>query len=91
LTNAHGAPVALTKGEYDLPVAFLKAPQRPLTREYLAQATHVHGDVFDRSVDVKVMRLRRKLEMDPSSPRMIETERNIGYVFTPAVEITDLR
>jgi DNA-binding response OmpR family regulator len=91
LTNAHGAPVALTKGEYDLLVAFLKAPQRPLTREYLAQATHVHGDVFDRSVDVKVMRLRRKLEMDPSSPRMIETERNIGYVFTPAVEMTDLR
>jgi two-component system, OmpR family, response regulator len=91
LTNALETPVVLTKGEYDLLIAFLEAPQRPLTREYLAQATHMHGNVFDRSIDVQVMRLRRKLETDPSSPRLIETERNIGYVFTPTVERVDLR
>ena len=91
LTNALGVPIALTKGEYDLLIAFLEAPQRPLSREYLAQATHMHGDVFDRSIDVQVMRLRRKLATDSRNPRMIETERNVGYVFTPTVEIVDLR
>jgi two-component system, OmpR family, response regulator len=86
LTGPDDAPVALTKGEYALLVAFLDAPQRPLTREYLLQATRVHEDVFDRSVDVQVLRLRRKLETDPSAPRVIQTERGIGYVFALPVE-----
>jgi Transcriptional regulatory protein, C terminal len=47
--------------------------------------------IHDRSINVQIMRLRRKLETDPSSPRMIETERNIGYLFTPTVEKVDLR
>jgi len=46
----------------------------------------VHEDVFDRSIDVQILRLRRKLESDPSAPRMICTERGIGYVFTLPVE-----
>ena len=86
LTDAEGRPVSLTKGEYALLVAFLDAPQRPLTREHLLQATRVHEDVFDRSIDVQVLRLRRKLETDPSAPRVIQTERGIGYVFALSVE-----
>src|SRR5579863_3966044 len=87
LTDPNGAPVALTKGEFALLVAFLSAPQRPLSREHLLQATRVHEDVFDRSIDVQVLRLRRKLETDPTAPRVILTERGVGYVFALPVEL----
>jgi DNA-binding response OmpR family regulator len=86
LIEPHGDLVALTKVEFSLLLAFLESPQRPLSREYLLQATRVHGDVFDRTIDMQVLRLRRKLEIDPSMPRMIRTERGIGYVFTLPVE-----
>ncbi len=86
LTDPTGAPVTLTKGEYALLIAFLDAPQRPLTREHLLQATRIHEDVFDRSIDVQILRLRRKLETDPSVPRIIRTERGVGYVFALTVE-----
>jgi two-component system OmpR family response regulator len=86
LTDPSGAPVALTKGEYAMLLAFLEAPQRPLSREHLLQATRIHEDVFDRSIDVQILRLRRKLERDPSAPRVIQTERGVGYVFAVAVE-----
>jgi DNA-binding response OmpR family regulator len=79
-------PVSLTKGEYALLVAFLEAPQRPLSREHLLQVTRVHEDIFDRSIDVQVLRLRRKLEPDPSAPKIIRTERGVGYVFALPVE-----
>jgi two-component system, OmpR family, response regulator len=86
LLDPSGNPVALSKGEYALLLAFLEAPQRPLTREHLLQATRIHEDIFDRSIDVQVLRLRRKLEVDPSTPRVIQTERGIGYVFALPVE-----
>ena len=86
LTDPAGTPVALTKGEYALLLAFLESPQRPLSREHLLQATRVHEDVFDRSIDVQILRLRRKLERDASAPSMIKTERGVGYVFAVAVE-----
>jgi DNA-binding response OmpR family regulator len=86
LTDPNGASVALTKGEHALLVAFLDAPQRPLSREFLLQATRVHEDVFDRSIDVQVLRLRRKVESDPRTPRIIQTERGVGYVFALPVE-----
>jgi two-component system OmpR family response regulator len=86
LTDPAGTQVALTKGEYALLVAFLDAPQRPLSREHLLQATRVHEDVFDRSIDVQILRLRRKLEGDPSAPQVIQTERGVGYVFAAPVE-----
>jgi len=86
LTNTAGELVALTKGEYALLLAFLNAPQRPLSREHLLQATRVHEDVFDRSIDVQILRLRRKLEIDPGAPRIIQTERGVGYVFAVPVE-----
>jgi DNA-binding response OmpR family regulator len=89
LTGVNGERVALTKGEYTLLVAFLNAPGRPLTRAHLLQATRVHEDTFDRSIDVQVLRLRRKLEIDPSAPRVIRTERGVGYVFDLRVERAD--
>ena len=59
-------PVVLTKSEYTLLTAFLDASQRVLSREHLLQATRIHEDVFDRSIDVQILRLRRKLELDPA-------------------------
>jgi two-component system OmpR family response regulator len=87
LTNSAGEPVALTKGEYALLIAFLDAPLRTLSREHLLQATRIHEDVFDRSIDVQVLRLRRKLETDPSTPSIIRTERGVGYIFSLPVEV----
>jgi DNA-binding response OmpR family regulator len=86
LTNSAGELVALTKGEYALLIAFIDAPQRPLSREHLLQATRIHEDVFDRSIDVQVLRLRRKLESDSSTPSIIRTERGVGYVFSVPIE-----
>lgn len=86
LTDPGNTLVTLTKGEYALLVAFLDAPQRPLSREHLLQATRLHEDIYDRSIDVQILRLRRKLEADPSAPRIIRTERGIGYVFVLPVE-----
>jgi two-component system, OmpR family, response regulator len=86
LLDPSGTPVFLTKGEYILLLAFLEAPQRPLSREHLLQATRIHEDLFDRSIDVQVLRLRRKLKDDPGAPRIIKTERGVGYVFTLSVD-----
>jgi two-component system OmpR family response regulator len=86
LTDPAGAAVPLTKGEYTLLVVFLSAPQRPLSREYLLQATHLHEDVSDRSIDVQVLRLRRKLEAGADAPRVIRTERGVGYRLAMPVE-----
>src|SRR5258707_2188676 len=86
LTDPQERPVALSKSEYALLLAFLDAPERPLSREYLLQATRLHEDIFDRSIDVQVLRLRRKLEADPKAPRVIRTERGVGYVFAIPVE-----
>ena len=86
LVNAQGKRISLTKGEYALLLAFLGAPQRPLSREQLLQATRVHEDVFDRSIDVQILRLRRKLQADAGMPNVIRTERGVGYVFALPVE-----
>ena len=86
LVDPDGDDVPLTKGEFALLLAFVQSPQRPLTRAHLLQATRVHEDIFDRSVDVQVLRLRRKLEGDPHKPRVILTERGVGYVFALSVE-----
>jgi two-component system, OmpR family, response regulator len=86
LTSPDGESVPLTRGEFALLVGFLRLPQRVLTREQLLAASRVHGDVFDRSIDVQILRLRRKLEADPSQPELIRTERGIGYRLAAAVE-----
>ena len=86
LVDPNETPVSLSKGDYALLLAFLEAPERPLTREHLLHATRVHEDIFDRSIDVQVLRLRRKLEIEPNAPRVIQSERGIGYVFSLPVE-----
>jgi two-component system, OmpR family, response regulator len=86
LTDPQERPVALSKSEHALLLAFLDAPERSLSREYLLQATRLHEDIFDRSIDVQVLRLRRKLEVDPKAPRVIRTERGVGYAFAIPVE-----
>jgi two-component system, OmpR family, response regulator len=86
LTDPQERPVTLSKCEYALLLAFLDAPGRPLSREYLLQATRLHEDIFDRSINVQVLRLRRKLEANPKAPRVIRTERGVGYVFAIPVE-----
>jgi two-component system, OmpR family, response regulator len=86
LTGPDHAEVRLSKGLYALLIAFLEAPQRAVTREFLMHATRIHEDVFDRSIDVQILRLRRKLEIGPDAPRVIETVRGIGYSFVLAVE-----
>ena len=86
LIQPNGAPVGVSKGECALLLAFLEAPQRPLSREQLLQATRAHEDIFDRSIDVQVLRLRQKLEIDPGAPRIIQTARGVGYIFALSVE-----
>ena len=86
LIDPRGNPVRLTNGQYAILNAFLDSPQRPLSREHLLQATRVHDDIFDRSIDVQVLRLRRKLKSDPGGPGIIQTARGLGYVFAVPVE-----
>ena len=78
----------LTKGEFALLAALLQSPQQVLSREQLLAASRVHdNEVFDRSIDVQILRLRRKIEADPSAPALIRTERGAGYIFSAPVEI----
>jgi len=86
LTDPDGGQIVLTRRDHALLTAFLEAPQQPFTRAELLQATGAHEDVFDRSIDVQIVRLRRKLERDPGAPRIIRTERGVGYVFALPVE-----
>ena len=85
LTDPTGKSVALTSGEFNLLTAFLTMPNVILTRSQLLQATRVSDDIYERSIDVQVVRLRRKLRDDPHSPKMIQTERGVGYIFTASV------
>ena len=78
--------IPLSSGEFDLLLVFVEHPQRVLTREQLLNLARGHShDAFDRSIDVQVSRLRRKLEFDTKRPAMIRTVRNGGYQFTASV------
>lgn len=86
LRSADGVLVQLSAGEYDLLVAFVEHPQRVLTRDQLLDLARGRAAVpFDRSIDVQVSRLRRKIEPDPAEPTLIKTVRGGGYLFTPTV------
>lgn len=80
-----GAEVAITAMEYDLLTAFLANPNRVLSRDQLLMQTrHREWEPFDRSIDIRIGRLRRKVEPDPAGePRCIRTVRNAGYMFIP--------
>ncbi len=87
LRRPDGALVPTTDAEFDLLAAFVERPQRVLSREQLLDlARGRQAQLFDRSIDVAVMRLRRKIEPDPTKPEIIRTVRNGGYMFALDVE-----
>ena len=88
LRSADGTPVELTNGEFSLLVAFLSAPERTLSRDQLLELSRLHNaEVYDRSIDVQILRLRRKIEVDPARPTFIVTQRGAGYVFASKVDL----
>ena len=87
LKHADGRTIQLSNGEFSLLSAFLGAPQRILSRDQLLELSRLHGDdVYDRAIDVQILRLRRKLEADPARPTLIVTERGAGYLLKAGVE-----
>jgi two-component system, OmpR family, response regulator len=89
LVSPAGEEVRLTTGEFDLLAAFIAHASQVLSRDRLLDlARNREGGPFDRTIDVQVGRLRRKLEPDPQNPTMIKTVRGTGYIFTPPVEMT---
>ncbi|HKE38358.1 MAG TPA: response regulator [Casimicrobiaceae bacterium] len=87
LKSPHGETLTMTNSQFNLLVAFLAAPQRVLSREQLLELSRLHNDeVYDRTVDVHVGRLRRMIEGKGDGQQLIRTERGAGYVFTAAVE-----
>jgi DNA-binding response OmpR family regulator len=92
LRDPGGKELKLTSTEYNLLMAFLKTPQQILSREQLLISSRVYDqEIFDRSIDVLILRLRRKLERDASRPRYIKTERGAGYRFDVKVDIEQPR
>lgn len=84
LIEADGRLVALTASEFDLLAVFVKHPNRPLTREWLLEVTsHRESDAFDRAIDLRITRIRRKVEHDPEHPQAIRTVRGVGYMYCP--------
>jgi len=84
LTDESGAEVAMSSLEFDLLKALADQPNRALSRERILNLSQKRDwEPFDRSVDLRVMRLRKKIEPDPEHPRFIRTVRNEGYVFVP--------
>jgi len=84
LRAGDGAEIDITAAEFDLLALFARHPNRPLNRDQIMEQAHNRGwDVFDRSIDLRVMRLRRKIERNPDKPEVIKTVRNVGYVFVP--------
>ena len=81
-----GHEVEISAAEFDLLSLFARNPNRPLNRDQIMEQAHNRGwDVFDRSIDLRVMRLRRKIESNPDKPEVLKTVRNVGYVFVPHV------
>jgi two-component system, OmpR family, response regulator len=88
LRHLDGGNIVLTNGEFNLLAALLSAPERIRTRDQLLEASRVYdNEVYDRAIDIQVLRLRRKIEPDPSQPRFILTERGAGYIFGAPVDI----
>ena len=76
--------IPLTSMEYDLLMVFIEHPNRPLSRDYLLELAHkTEADPFDRSIDSRITRMRKKIEIDPDKPVTIKTVRSVGYVYVP--------
>ena len=86
LIDPQGVIIELTSGDYDLLLTLLEAPQRVLTREHLLDAARNRiATGFDRSIDVQISRLRKKIDDADSPHSMIKTVRGVGYMFSPSV------
>jgi two-component system OmpR family response regulator len=86
LTSPEQREVALTTGEFELLNTFASHPGRVLSRDFLLEATRRReSGPFDRTIDVQVGRLRRKIEADPENPQIIKSVRGAGYLFVPTV------
>ncbi len=84
LYGADGEALALTAMEFDLLRAFAERPNRVLSRDQLLELAHNRNwEPFDRSIDIRIARIRRKVERDPGKPQIIKTVRGAGYVFSP--------
>lgn len=84
LFDANGDEIPLTRMEYDLLCVFLERPNRPLSRDQLLNLTQNRDwDPYDRSVDIRITRLRRKIEPATDKPRLIRTVRGVGYMYVP--------
>ena len=82
--SREGAEIPLTSGEYELLEIFVTHANRALSRDWLMdQLRGFERDPFDRSIDVRVNRLRKKIEDDPANPAYIRTQRGQGYLFVP--------
>ena len=80
--DAAGQEIAVTAMEFELLRVFAERPNRPLSRDTLLDLTqNREWDPFDRSIDIRIARLRRKIEADPEKPRIIRTVRGVGYMF----------
>ncbi len=87
LFDEDGEEIQLTSMEYDLLQVFAGNANRVLNRDELLDLSHSqNSDPFDRSIDVRIARLRRKIEKDPSKPQILKTIRGAGYMFVPAAE-----
>ena|SRR6185295_4185492 len=90
LMSSEGVRADLTHAEFSLLVAFLGAPKRILSREKLLELSRsADVDAIDRSIDVQILRLRRKIESDPSRPKLLLTQRGAGYFFDSQVETVE--
>ena len=87
LLSPNGSSVELSNGEFSLLNALCRAPQRVLSRDQLLSMSRLHeAEVYDRTIDVQIRRLRRKIEADPAHPELIITERGAGYRLASEVE-----
>ena len=86
LLRPEGQQVSLTNAEFNLLAVFLGTPKRIISREQLLERTRAFDDIFDRAIDVQILRLRRKLETDAKNPRLLCTERGVGYFLNTDVE-----
>ncbi|MCD8514596.1 MAG: two-component system response regulator OmpR [Burkholderiaceae bacterium] len=84
ILHKNGVDVGLTTGEFAMLKALVRHPRQPMSRDKLAQlARGREFEPFDRSLDVQISRLRKMIEIDPSSPRYLQTVWGVGYVFVP--------
>jgi two-component system OmpR family response regulator len=87
LTAADGSEVALSNGEFNLLAALLATANRVVTRDQLIELSRRYdNEVYDRAIDVQILRLRRKIEANPAEPQIIVTERGVGYRVAVPVE-----